>query len=181
MPARCGLEPGSYALVTLHRPANVDSAEALAGIVGVIAEMQELLPVVFPVHPRTRARLQAAGLWGRLEGMPGVRLLDPLGYLEFLGLMAGARLVLTDSGGIQEETTILGVPCLTARPNTERPATIREGTNQLVGTDPEGILAAVRRTLASGGRPGRAPELWDGHAAERVVDVLWACYNGKGG
>lgn len=172
VPARFGLAPGEYAVVTLHRPSNVDAPDALARMVDVMVAVQERLPVVFPVHPRTRSRLAEAGLLTRLEALPDVRLTEPLGYLEFLGLMAGARLVLTDSGGVQEETTILGVPCLTVRENTERPVTITHGTNRLVGTAPARIIAAVDETLAAPRPDGRRPELWDGRAAERIVGVL---------
>lgn len=172
VPGSFGVPPGAYAVVTLHRPSNVDTPEALAGMVDVVAGVAERLPVVFPVHPRTRSRLAEAGLLARLEAEPAVRLTEPLGYLEFLGLLAGARIVLTDSGGVQEETTILGVPCLTLRENTERPVTITHGTNRLVGTDPARILAAVDETLAAPRPEGRRPELWDGRAAERIVDTL---------
>lgn len=172
VPGSFGVPPGAYAVVTLHRPSNVDTPEALAGMVDVVAGVAERLPVVFPVHPRTRSRLADAGLLARLEAEPAVRLTEPLGYLEFLGLLAGARIVLTDSGGVQEETTILGVPCLTLRENTERPVTITHGTNRLVGTDPARILAAVDETLAAPRPEGRRPELWDGRAAERIVDTL---------
>jgi UDP-N-acetylglucosamine 2-epimerase (non-hydrolysing) len=131
--------------------------------------MATLLPVAFPMHPRTRARIEAAGLLARLDG---VVLLPPAGYLEMLGLMRSAKLVVTDSGGIQEETTALGVPCLTVRDNTERPITVSEGTNTLVGSDPARVLAAVRDTLATGGKAGRVPELWDGRSAPRIAAVL---------
>lgn len=172
VPGSFGVPPGAYAVVTLHRPSNVDTPEALAGMVDVVAGVAERLPVVFPVHPRTRSRLAEAGMLARLDAVPAVRLTEPLGYLEFLGLLAGARIVLTDSGGVQEETTILGVPCLTLRENTERPVTITHGTNRLVGTDPARILAAVDETLAAPRPEGRRPELWDGRAAERIVDTL---------
>ena len=161
-------QPLPYAVLTLHRPANVDHPEVLRRLLRAVVEIQPGLPVLFPVHPRTRARLQA------LAGDPfgGLILLDPLGYLDFLRLMDCARLVLTDSGGIQEETTVLGVPCLTLRENTERPATLTHGTNQLVGLDPGRIVAAGRAALQGGRQPGRCPPLWDGHAAERIVEIL---------
>ncbi|MGD8806959.1 MAG: UDP-N-acetylglucosamine 2-epimerase, partial [Chloroflexota bacterium] len=130
------------------------------------------LPLLFPVHPRTRQRLRAFGLEPLLTSSSGLRLIEPLGYMPFLDLMQNARLVLTDSGGIQEETTILGIPCLTLRENTERPVTISEGTNQLVGSDPDRIVAATDEILSSGPVQARRPELWDGHAAERIVKVL---------
>ena len=159
-----------YAVVTLHRPANVDDPATLGRLVGVLGRLAGELPVVFPVHPRTRA-----ALGGVLQGpASGIVAIDPLGYLDFLKLTAHARLVLTDSGGIQEETTVLNVPCLTLRENTERPATVDEGTNVLVGMDPTRILAAAWRAIAAPPRPARTPELWDGRAAGRVVDVLTA-------
>jgi UDP-N-acetylglucosamine 2-epimerase (non-hydrolysing) len=172
MPARLGLEPGGYGLVTLHRPSNVDDPVVMAGLLDALEEVQGWLPLVMPLHPRTRQRLQQHELLERLEGMAGVRLLEPLGYLEFLGLMAEARMVLTDSGGIQEETTILGVPCLTLRENTERPVTVMEGTNSIVGTAPEKIVAAARLAFDGGTVVERRPELWDGRTAERIVAVL---------
>src|SRR5438105_12324582 len=163
---RLELGRGNYALATLHRPANVDEPAALSGLLWALAQVAASIPVVFPIHPRTRARLPA-GFEPR-----GLKLVEPLGYVGFLALIAEARLVLTDSGGIQEETTALGVPCLTLRENTERPVTVEMGTNQLVGTDPARAVSAARDVLAGRGRPGRIPELWDGRAAERVADVL---------
>lgn len=162
-----------HALVTLHRPSNVDCPQTLARLVGALSEMAGVLPVVFPVHPRTQARLEATGLTSRLE-QAGVILLPPQGYLQMLGLMAEAKMVVTDSGGIQEETTALGVPCLTARDNTERPITLTQGTNTLVGQDPAVILAACRDVLTTGGKAGRQPELWDGQAGERIAATLAA-------
>jgi UDP-N-acetylglucosamine 2-epimerase (non-hydrolysing) len=164
-----GLEPGSYAALTLHRPSNVDDRATLEGIVGALERIAERLPVVFPVHPRTRARLAEFGL----AFSERVRVVDPLGYLDFLRLYSESRLVLTDSGGIQEETTALGIPCLTLRENTERPVTVSEGTNQIVGTDPARILAAAEEILDGRRRfAGRVPELWDGKAAVRIVVAL---------
>jgi UDP-N-acetylglucosamine 2-epimerase (non-hydrolysing) len=160
-----------YALLTLHRPSNVDDPAVLEPLLGAIARVAGRLPIVFPVHPRTRSRIEAAGL-DRLLPQGAVLLLPPTGYLATLGLMRSARMVLTDSGGIQEETTALGVPCITLRHNTERPITVDEGTNTLVGTDPARIVAAAEDVLATGGKRGRRPELWDGHAAARVVEVL---------
>jgi UDP-N-acetylglucosamine 2-epimerase (non-hydrolysing) len=165
---RLGLAPGAYAALTLHRPSNVDEADKLRSLFAVLEEIHRELPVVFPVHPRTRAAFER--LLGGRE--PALRTVEPLGYLDFLRLMADARLVLTDSGGIQEETTVLGVPCLTLRENTERPVTIAEGTNTLVGGDPATIRAEVRKILDGGGKTGRTPEGWDGRAAARIVDVL---------
>lgn len=160
-----------FVLTTLHRPSNVDDPAVLARLLGCLAEMAASLPVIFPIHPRTRARLDAAGLMPMVE-QAGIVLLPPAGYLEMLGLMRAARMVVTDSGGVQEETTALGVPCLTVRENTERPITIAEGTNTLVGTDARAILTTFRDTLATGGKAGRRPALWDGRAAERIAEVL---------
>jgi len=164
--AETGLEEGEYAVLTLHRPSNVDSPGRLAAIMGAVGAIAERIPVVFPVHPRTAARLNGAGLHR------GVRTVEPMSYLPFLGLVARARMVLTDSGGIQEETTVLGIPCLTMRANTERPITCEIGTNVLVGTDPERILGEANAILDGRVRAGVIPERWDGHAAERIVEVL---------
>ncbi|HEC33774.1 MAG TPA: UDP-N-acetylglucosamine 2-epimerase (non-hydrolyzing) [Chloroflexi bacterium] len=171
-PARFGLRPGGYALLTLHRPSNVDVPEVFSGILDALATIQRDLPILFPAHPRTVKRIAEFGFAERLTAVPDLRIVEPLGYLEFLALMMNARLVLTDSGGIQEETTILGIPCLTLRENTERPITITGGTNVLVGTDPARIVAETRRILAGEGKTGCVPELWDGHAAERIVKIL---------
>jgi len=165
---RLGLTPRDYAVLTLHRPSNVDDPARLAALFDVLEEIQQRLPVVFPVHPRT-----AEAIEGRLGGRTlKLRTTLPLGYLEFLRLMADARLVLTDSGGIQEETTVLGVPCLTLRVNTERPVTVEQGTNRIVGNDPHVIRAEVAKILDGENRQGRIPDRWDGHAARRIVDVL---------
>jgi UDP-N-acetylglucosamine 2-epimerase (non-hydrolysing) len=169
VPEELGLAPGNYAVVTLHRPSNVDEPAALGRLLGALAEVAARLPVVFPVHPRTRARIAAAGLEREAAVL---RLVEPLGYLEFLSLTSAARLVLTDSGGLQEESTALGIPCLTLRENTERPITVTEGTNEVVGTDPERILRAARRALAAEAPRGRIPALWDGRAGERAADAV---------
>ncbi|MFH1022317.1 MAG: UDP-N-acetylglucosamine 2-epimerase (non-hydrolyzing) [Planctomycetota bacterium] len=161
-----GLSTGGYALLTLHRPATVDVPDVLDRVLGAVREIAREIPVIFPVHPRTRARLGAA------SGGGGLRLVEPMGYLRFLKLMTHARLVLTDSGGIQEETTFLGVPCITLRENTERPETVETGTNRLAGTTPEGIRSAARDVLAGRLGLGRIPALWDGRAAERVAETL---------
>ncbi len=162
-----------YGFVTLHRPSNVDDPAQLAGLINALIEVSRSLPLVFALHPRTRSRLEAADLTGRLkEGR--ILTTPPLSYLETLGLMRDARLAITDSGGVQEETTALGVPCLTVRDNTERPITIAEGTNTLVGSSPKALLAAARDALGSGAKRGRIPELWDGRAAERVADHVIA-------
>jgi UDP-N-acetylglucosamine 2-epimerase (non-hydrolysing) len=165
---RFSLQPGGYALLTLHRPSNVDERENLAPLIEVINEISQQLPVLFPVHPRTRSRMND---WG-IAVAPTVLLEDPLPYLTFLGLMAKAKFVLTDSGGIQEETTVLSVPCLTLRWNTERPVTITSGTNRLVGTDKAKIRACVADILAGNWQMGERPPLWDGQASRRVVDVI---------
>jgi UDP-N-acetylglucosamine 2-epimerase (non-hydrolysing) len=166
---RLGLAPRSYLVVTLHRPALVDGPLLEETVTALRAVAREL-PVVFPVHPRTRARMQAAGL--EEDGAAALILLEPLGYLDFLGLVAGARGVLTDSGGIQEETTFLGVPCLTLRDNTERPITVDMGTNMLLGLAPARIYDAPQLLGEAADRPARIPPLWDGSASERIVDVL---------
>jgi UDP-N-acetylglucosamine 2-epimerase (non-hydrolysing) len=171
-PAHFGLERGRYAVLTLHRPSNVDVPGVLAGILDALTEIQRELPILFPAHPRTVGRIAEFGFDARLRAAPDLHVVEPLGYLNFLDLMTHARLVLTDSGGIQEETTILGVPCLTIRENTERPITITQGTNVLVGTDPAQIVGETRRVLAGESKAGQTPELWDGHAAERIVGVL---------
>jgi UDP-N-acetylglucosamine 2-epimerase (non-hydrolysing) len=165
---RLELEEGSYALLTLHRPSNVDDPKVLGALFEALEKIHADLPILFPVHPRTAAAIEQL-LGGE---KPTLRMTEPLGYLEFLRLMASAKLVLTDSGGIQEETTSLGIPCLTLRENTERPITVSEGTNIIVGTNPETIIAEARRVLEGGGKVGRRPPLWDGHAAGRIVDIL---------
>jgi UDP-N-acetylglucosamine 2-epimerase (non-hydrolysing) len=163
--AELGLDSGGYALVTLHRPANVDDEAVLGGLMAALGRIGQHVPVVFPVHPRTRNGLAAVTV------PEGVELIEPLGYLDFLALEAGAALVLTDSGGVQEETTVLGVPCLTLRDTTERPITVDEGTNEVVGRHPDRIVAAAERVLREGVAV-RCPALWDGHAADRIADVL---------
>jgi UDP-N-acetylglucosamine 2-epimerase (non-hydrolysing) len=160
-----------YGVVTLHRPSNVDDASALTDALSVLREVARRLPLVWPVHPRARANIERFGLSAALTGS-AITLLPPQGYLEMLGLMANARLVLTDSGGIQEETTALTVPCLTMRDNTERPITVDQGTNTLVGRNVEQALACVDAVFAVGGKRGRVPELWDGRAADRIAADL---------
>jgi UDP-N-acetylglucosamine 2-epimerase (non-hydrolysing) len=165
-----GLQPGSYGLVTLHRPSNVDKFAELGEIVDALIEIQKEVPLLFPVHPRSRKQLEQNGLLERLE-KGKIQILEPLGYLEFLSLMTKAKVVLTDSGGIQEETTVLGVPCLTVRSNTERPITITMGTNQLVGSKKEKIMAGLREIEKHGGK-ARLPELWDGKSSLRIEKIL---------
>ncbi len=177
-----GARPLPFALLTLHRPSNVDEPEKLGKLLDMLNEIGRDLPVLFPVHPRTRERLDRFGLtrWVRtawtheelVHKHACVLLAPPIGYIEFLHLMSEATFVLTDSGGIQEETTALGVPCLTLRDNTERPITVTHGTNQLAGSDPAKIIAAAKSILRGETKGGRVPDLWDGHAAERIINVL---------
>jgi UDP-N-acetylglucosamine 2-epimerase (non-hydrolysing) len=166
-----------YGVLTLHRPSNVDDAKTLHGILSAVSAVADELPVFFPIHPRTRRNVESFGLQRYLAGAEqgresGIVPLDPLGYLDFLALNDGARIVLTDSGGVQEETTVLGVPCLTLRENTERPSTVEHGSNQVVGVDPERILTAARAVLGQPGRKFPRPPLWDGKAASRIVAIL---------
>jgi UDP-N-acetylglucosamine 2-epimerase (non-hydrolysing) len=171
-PESLDVEPGAYALLTLHRPSNVDHVDILSGIMDAILQIQKEMPIIFTAHPRTIKRLHEFNLAEIIEASPNIHLIEPLGYLQFMDLMMHAQLVLTDSGGIQEETTILRIPCLTIRENTERPFTITEGTNTLVGTDPQRIIREARAILSGKIKPGRILELWDGHAAQRIVDIL---------
>lgn len=174
----CGVSPSllehprGYGVVTLHRPSNVDHPETLRALLQVLAEVASRLPLVFALHPRTRGNIEKFDC-AKLIDPARMVLLPPQGYLEMLGLMAGAAVVLTDSGGLQEETTALGVPCLTLRENTERPITVSQGTNILVGRDRTAILQGVDDILAGRGKSGRVPELWDGRAAERIAADLW--------
>ena len=168
---RHGLQSGGYGVVTLHRPANVDTAETLSSLLDVLVETSRQLPLVFPVHPRTRRRIEEFGLTcklheGRLADLP------PLGYLDFLALTSQAAVIVTDSGGLQEESTALGIPCLTARPNTERPITVEEGTSTLVGNDPEELRVCLRAVLNGSYKRGRCPALWDGCAAKRIAQLI---------
>ena len=165
-----GIIEKEYAVLTLHRPSNVDSAEALGRIFEPVRELARTLPVVFPVHPRTRGNLATFGVMDASEH--NIRLIEPLSYLPFIGLIGRAKMVLTDSGGIQEETTVLGVPCITMRENTERPITCTVGTNILAGTDPAQIRQAISSVLQGTIRSGAIPDKWDGHAAERIVARL---------
>jgi len=174
MAGRLGLQAGGYAMCTLHRPSNVDDPGTLRTVVEILTELQSECPIVFPMHPRTRTRLETFGLADVFLEQKNLQAIDPLGYLDFIGLMATAALALTDSGGVQEETTALGVPCLTLRESTERPVTVTLGTNAVVGTDPNRILAAARRALNGDWPRGILPEGWDGHAAERIAAVLCA-------
>ncbi len=168
-----GLEPGEYGLLTLHRPSNVDDPRTLRPLIRAISKASREIPIIFPVHPRTRERLQKL----HLKIGPSLRTCDPLPYLTFIGLMAKAKYVLTDSGGIQEETTVLNVPCLTLRRNTERPITLTKGTNRLVGTDSNQIEKSVEEILAGKWYRGKRPPLWDGNAAVRIVDIIEEKFN----
>ncbi len=164
-----GLEPRGYAVCTLHRPSNVDDPERLGGLIDALGFVSSHVPVIFPVHPRTRKMIADKGLSSRLDRYPQLRLVEPMGYLEFLALTSQAKLILTDSGGLQEESTALGVPCLTLRENTERPITVTEGTNLVVGTDPERIKDEAKKILDGQGKKGGCPELWDGRTSERIA------------
>jgi len=166
------LTAGHYAVLTLHRPANVDDPAAFGRILDALEVIQADMPIVFPAHPRTRGHLYESSFARRVKAMPNLRLIDPAGYLDFLKLMASAKVVLTDSGGIQEETTILKVPCLTLRDNTERPITVEVGSNRIVGTDAAGIVSAYRDVIDGRQGPCADPPLWDGHAADRIVNIL---------
>jgi len=171
-PRKLDLEHGEFAVWTMHRPSNVDDAATLAALVGSIERIARQLPVVFPVHPRTKARMESAGLWQTLEKSPGVRLTAPLGYLEFLSLTSNARLIITDSGGLQEESAALAIPCLTLRENTERPVTVSEGTSTLVGHDIGLLESLVNDILTGRYKHGKSPPLWDGQAGERIGEAV---------
>ena len=170
--------PEQFVLVTLHRPANVDDADWLGNILRLLARISDTTEVIFPVHPRTRERLRAAGLNGNSHR--GLQLSEPLPYLDFLALQTRATLVITDSGGIQEETTFLGIPCITVRENTERPITVTMGTNTLVGRNPLRLFTEVERVLAGGYKRGQVPPYWDGHAAERIAAIIDHTLSGTG-
>jgi UDP-N-acetylglucosamine 2-epimerase (non-hydrolysing) len=168
-----GVAGSDYAVLTLHRPSNVDRLETFSRILSALETITQTLSVIFPVHPRTRKTIAELGLDDRVAAMKNLRLIEPLGYLDFLSLYSNARLVLTDSGGIQEETTVLGIPCLTLRENTERPITVELGTNVVVGTDTSRIITAAAAALnGSAKNIARRPPLWDGHASERILDAL---------
>ena len=171
--ASLGLNDGQYAVLTLHRPSNVDDRETFERILSALEAIGESLPIIFPVHPRTRKTIAEFGLTERIAATKNLRLIEPLGYLDFLSLYSTAQLVLTDSGGIQEETTALGIPCLTLRENTERPITVEMGTNVVVGTDTHRIVSEATAVLnGSANKQARQPPLWDGHTAERILAAL---------
>lgn len=168
-----GIAERSYTLATLHRPSNVDDAGQLKKFVALFRDMSEFAPsILFPIHPRTRKRLEEFGLASEMAAIRGLTLIDPVGYLDFLALQQGAALVLTDSGGVQEETTALGVPCITLRENTERPVTVQQGTNELLGLDMPRVLEFARRAFNGAWKVSAVPERWDGHAADRILKVL---------
>jgi UDP-N-acetylglucosamine 2-epimerase (non-hydrolysing) len=167
-----GLESKRYALVTLHRPSNVDEETNLARLLDVFEAIQRDLKIVLPIHPRTRKMLERPALRSRVAAMSNLLIIDPAGYLDFMKLMSEAKLILTDSGGIQEEATILRTPCLTLRENTERPVTVECGANQIVGTNPEAILRAYRAIVEGRSSASRVPPMWDGRAAIRIVEIL---------
>lgn len=169
---RFGLTPRQYVTVTLHRPSNVDDPQTLGQILDAFEQISRDMPIIFPVHPRTKKNIEAMGLGSRVTAMKGLHLPEPLGYLDFLKLTADSALVLTDSGGVQEETTILKVPCLTLRENTERPATITDGSNRLIQRDCNSIVKAFREIRSGAKGDQRTPPLWDGKAAERIADVF---------
>jgi UDP-N-acetylglucosamine 2-epimerase (non-hydrolysing) len=158
--------------LTLHRPSNVDDKSAFIRIIDALEEIGERITIVFPLHPRTKNRAEEFGLTERIERIPNIVMTGPAGYLDFIALMAGARLILTDSGGLQEESTALGIPCLTLRENTERPVTVTEGTNTIVGNDTQVIIEAAMDVLDTGGKSGRVPDLWDGNTAQRIANLI---------
>ncbi len=171
-----GVEKRQYGLVTFHRPANVDDSQSLSRVVDVLKWAATRIPLFFPIHPRTRARLEEFGLWEELAKTPKIKLLPPLGYLDCLALTQSAKVVITDSGGLQEETTVLGVPCITMRPNTERPITTESGTSTLVGNDPQKLRCALELVFSGGYKSGQAPSNWDGKTAERIAERLVAAH-----
>jgi UDP-N-acetylglucosamine 2-epimerase (non-hydrolysing) len=166
------LEPQNYGLITLHRPSNVDHKENFLKLLNAFEHIEKQIPLIFPIHPRSQKMIDQFGLRDKVEKMKNLRLLEPLGYLDFMKLLHNAKLVLTDSGGIQEETTYLGIPCITMRENTERPITVEIGSNVLVGTDTERIIEEAQKVLDGNAKKGQIPELWDGKAAERIVRIL---------
>ncbi len=173
---------GCFAMLTLHRPSNVDDPSAFGHILDALEQIQQDLPILFPIHPRTRKNLVALGLQERVDALENIHLMEPIGYLDFLKLNSCAKVVLTDSGGVQEETTVLKIPCITLRETTERPVTAEIGSNQIVGTDPKRILAAYEKTKNGHWREPQIPPLWDGKAAERIVRIMKetiACESGQ--
>ena len=172
MVEKLGFQPGEYGVITLHRPSNVDHADILSGLIDVIHEISSEMPFVFPIHPRTRSRLDSFDLFEKLNRAPNVKCLDPIGYLDFLNLTSQAKVICTDSGGLQEESTALLVPCLTLRENTERPVTCSQGTSTLIGNDAAKLKKHLREVIDGTYKRGSCPELWDGKAAERIASIL---------
>lgn len=170
--AEHGLEPKKYGVVTLHRPANVDDPEILSGLIDVLIEISEQMTLLFPIHPRTQARLESFGLLERIQSADRIYCLPPLGYLDFLSLTSQAGVIVTDSGGLQEESTVLGVPCLTMRPNTERPITVDDGSSTLIGSNAEMLRKNLYDVLEGRYQSGSCPELWDGRASERIAKII---------
>jgi len=166
------IDGDGFAMLTMHRPSNVDDPETFSRILSALEVIQRDMPILFPIHPRTRKNLAALGLQDRIDSFQNIHLLEPMGYLDFLKLNSCAKIVLTDSGGIQEETTVLKVPCITLRESTERPITAEIGSNQIVGTDPEKIITAYRNAISGEWRESQIPPLWDGKAAERIVGLM---------
>jgi UDP-N-acetylglucosamine 2-epimerase (non-hydrolysing) len=167
-----GLKGKNYAVLTLHRPSNVDDPVAFARVIAALEKIGERIALVFPMHPRTRKQAEQFGMMERIESIKNMVLTGPTGYLDFIALMANSKFVLTDSGGLQEETTALGIPCLTLRENTERPITVTEGTNTIVGNNTQLIIDTAIDVMENGGKTGRIPDMWDGHTAERIADVI---------
>jgi len=167
-----GLEKASYIIMTLHRPSNVDIKENFAGILEALWEIQKHIKIVFPIHPRTKNRISEFGFSDKVSQMKNLIILEPLGYLKFMGLMINSKFALTDSGGMQTESTVINIPCLTMRENTERPETIREGTNTLVGNDTQTIISESMKILEGKGKKGTYPKIWDGHTARRIAEII---------
>ena len=172
-----GVRSGRYATLTLHRPSNVDEPRVLGRIIDVLIDLSRELPIIWPLHPRAKKNLEEFGMLGRLQNTPNMKIIAPLGYVDMLALSRHARMIITDSGGLQEEATALRIPCITLRENTERPITVEVGCNQVVGNDPDAVRTAVFSALSKNGQNIRTPEFWDGKAAKRVVDVLARCYS----
>lgn len=166
------IDKKDYAVLTLHRPSNVDAKKSFENIISILESVQKQIKVVFPVHPRTRKNIDIFSLSNKIKNMRNLMLTEPLGYIDFLCVMANSRFVLTDSGGIQEETTVLGVPCVTLRNNTERPVTVKEGTNVLVSTDKYKVIEACSKLLNGRASKGRIPQFWDGKAAKRIIEII---------
>ena len=169
---KLNIAKNGYAVLTLHRPSNVDSKKSLEHIIDILNEIQQKIKIVFPIHPRTVKNLKKHGLYNKLKTRKNIIITEPLGYLDFLNLMSNSRLILTDSGGIQEETTVLGVPCITIRNSTERPVTAEQGTNALVSTDKSKIVKACSKLLKSAHFKAKIPKFWDGKAAKRIIDII---------